>query len=211
MPRAACHAPPRRGARRSDRRRDRRTRPAQAVREGRGGTRCQLRRARRHDDGAARRQRRRQDDDAVDAARRAAADGGIDPRARLRHAARPLSRAAADELHVAVRRPAEAPDGAREPARVRRSLRRARAVDAHRRAGGRARPRRLAEASLRQLSAGQRTRVSLAKALLEPSPTCCCSTSPPPRSIPTSATGCAPTSRTTSERAAARCCSRRTT
>ena len=39
-----------------------------------------------------------------------------------------LAVAAAHELHVAVRRPAEAPDGAREPARVRGPLRRARSA-----------------------------------------------------------------------------------
>ena len=46
-----------------------------------------------------------------------------------------------------------------------------------------------------KLSAGQKTRVSLAKAL-STSPSCCCWTSRPRRSIPTPPTGCAPSSRT---------------
>ena len=40
-----------------------------------------------------------------------------------------------------------------------------------------------------KLSAGQKTRVALAKALIN-RPTCCCSTSRRPRSIPTPPTGC---------------------
>jgi uncharacterized small protein (DUF1192 family) len=60
-----------------------------------------------------------------------------------------------------------------------------------------------------KLSAGQKTRVALAKALIN-RPRCCCSTSRPPRSIPTPPTGCA-AARALSRSAAPPCCSPRTT
>ena len=61
-----------------------------------------------------------------------------------------------------------------------------------------------------KLSAGQKTRVSLAKALLN-EPSCCCWTSRPHRSIPTPRTGCAPSSRPIAGSNAPPWCSPRTT
>jgi hypothetical protein len=58
------------------------------------------------------------------------------------------------------------------------------------------------------LSAGQKTRVALAKALITIL-NCCCSTSPQPRSILIRRIGCAPTSRRIAATATARSCSPR--
>ena len=119
------------------------------------------------------------------------ADGGLDRRAGRGHAAAPLPRAAADEFHVSLRRPAEAPDRRREPARVRRPVRGARAETADRRAGRRIRPRALLRAAVRQ-PVGRPAHARVARqGAAQPSPRCCCSTSRRPRSTRTSATGCA--------------------
>ena len=92
---------------------------------------------------------------------------GTHHRARRGYAEAPLPRAAADELLLALCRPAEAPDGARESRRLRAALRRAGTAGAHRRAGRRAADR-ASSSTVRcgTLSAGQKTRVSLAKALI---------------------------------------------
>ena len=159
----------------------------------------------RHDDGAARRQRRRQDDDAVDAARRADADRRARSRCWAcdmpRHRHRVLPRMNFTSPYVDLPKRLTV---AREPARVRRSLRRAPPARAHRRAS----PRIATSAGLLQrpygsLSAGPAHARVAREGACSTSPRCCCSTSRPRRSTRTSATGCAPISSATS--AAAGC------
>src|SRR5215469_10418081 len=102
------------------------------------GGRDQLSRGARYDDGAARRQRCRQDDDALDLARSSVADLREGRGPWRRHAAPPVSRAAAHEFHLPLCRPAASSDGAPEPPHLRPALRLARAPPAGRR--NRARP-----------------------------------------------------------------------
>ena len=78
-----------------------------------------------------------------------------------------LSRPAAHELHVALRRPAQALVGRSRTCACSPTSTACAIPRAHRRAGAAVRPRRVHEACrTASLSAGQRTRVSLAKALL---------------------------------------------
>src|SRR5207248_4493246 len=108
----------------------------------------------------------RQNHDAVDPARRAHPNLRRDQRARCRHAAVALQGVAADEFHVAVCRPAETFDRARKPARLRRSVWCRESARADHRAQRRIRSWVAAQTAIRRIVGRQRTRVSLAKALI---------------------------------------------
>src|SRR5690606_31632242 len=140
-----------------------------------GGRRNRFHRAEGRRHRPAGRQRRRQDDDDRHAAGAAEADLRQHLRARHRYAARPPSRAAADEFLLALRRPAAPPDRAAESARLRAALCRARCRRADRAAGPRAGLRRAAGSRLRRAlrraedaggagqGADQRTRAAAAR------------------------------------------------
>jgi ABC-2 type transport system ATP-binding protein len=72
---------------------------------------------------------------------------------------------------------------------VRHALRRVRSAGRIAKAHRRSRSRRFLDRANGKLSAGQKTRVALAKALIN-QPELFCWTSPPPRSIPTPPIGC---------------------
>ena len=116
--------------------------------------------------GAARRQRRRQDHHHLHADGARDADLRRGARVRRRHGARAPQGAASHELREPLRRRADAPDRAPEPRGVRQALRRARPQGAHRRDRRGLRLAELLDRPYGKLSAGQKTRVSLAKALL---------------------------------------------
>src|SRR5579872_7355216 len=107
---------------RHERPRHRGYRPHQALRGDAGGRPHRFHHRARRDRGAAGRQRRRQDHDDLDAARPAAAERRLGAGARRRHAARPLSRAVADEFLLALCRAAAPLDRAREPPGLWRAL-----------------------------------------------------------------------------------------